>query len=65
MLMSKRSEPARRQGLYDLAGVMFVMMVVLSALKGEVLPEMESEGLQSLRSSAAWRSPYSSRSGSM
>ncbi|MFB3431169.1 MAG: MgtC/SapB family protein [Phycisphaerales bacterium] len=35
-------------GLYDLAGVMFVMMVVvlvvISALKGEVLPEKESEG---------------------
>ncbi len=35
-------------GLYDLAGVMFVMMivvlVVLSAMKGEVLPEKQSEG---------------------
>jgi putative Mg2+ transporter-C (MgtC) family protein len=35
-------------GLYDLAGVMFAMMivvlVVLSAMKGEVLPEKQSEG---------------------
>lgn len=35
-------------GLYDLAGVMFVMMVVvlvvLSALKGSVLPEKDGEG---------------------
>ncbi|MFI4853788.1 MAG: MgtC/SapB family protein [Phycisphaerales bacterium JB065] len=35
-------------GLYDLAGVMFAMMiivlVVLSSLKGEVLPEKDSEG---------------------